>query len=106
MYLKFDKESITGSQLKAIAAILELDEKDIEWSYNVHYEACKYEVECVIENAMDYESAKKFKIDNEDTVTRWADDLYYTSDHLWDELYERAENIVDLELDDIDIEEI
>ena len=107
MYLKFNKDEITGAQLKAIAAILELDNvEDLEWFYNVHYEACRFEIECVIENSMDYKSVEKFKKENEDTIIRWTDMLYYSSDYQWDRLYEKAEDIVDLELDDIDIEEI
>ena len=51
MYLKFNKEHITGAQLKAIAAILELDNvEDLEWFYNVHYEVCRTEIEFAIEN--------------------------------------------------------
>lgn len=102
MYLKFDKDKITGAQLKAIAAILELDNvEDLEWFYNVHYEACRFEIECVIENAMDYESVEKFKKENKDIIIEWTDMLYYSSDYQWDRLYEKAEDIVDLELDDI-----
>ena len=107
MYLKFNKDEITGAQLKAIAAILELDNvEDLEWFYNIYYEVCRSEIECVIDSAMDYKSAEKFKKENEDTIIRWTDMLYYSYDNQWDDLYEKAENIVDLELDDIDIEEI
>lgn len=104
MYIKINEDKITNEQLAAIAEVLGTPRLDVV--FNVHYEVCKYEVECVIENAMDYESAEKFKAENEDTITRWTDMLYYTSDHLYDCLYEKAEDIVDLELDDIDIEEI
>lgn len=102
MYLKFDKDKITDAQLKAIAAILELDNvEDLEWFYNVHYEACRFEIECVIENAMDCESVEKFKKENKNIIIEWTDMLYYSSDYQWDRLYEKAEDIVDLELDDI-----
>lgn len=102
MYLKFNKDEITGAQLKAIAAILELDNvKDLEWFYNIHYEACRFEIECVIENTIDNtKSAEKFKKENEDDIIEWTDELYYSSDYQWDRLYEKAEDIVDLELDD------
>ncbi len=104
MYIKIDEDKITNEQLAAITEILELPIVDM--IYNIHYEACRFEIECVIENAMDYESAEKFKKENEDTIIRWTDMLYYSSDYQWDRLYEKAEDIVDLELDDIDIEEI
>lgn len=108
MYLKFDdKIKVSVAQLKTIAAILGIDDvNDLKWFYNVHYETCKYEIECVIDNAMDQESARKFKADNEDTIERWTDDLYYRADYQWDCLYEKAEEIVDLELDEIDLEDI
>ena len=55
MYLKFNKEHITGAQLKAIAAILDIPVEDLEWFYNVHYEVCKVEVECATENELTIE---------------------------------------------------
>lgn len=104
MYIKIDENKITNEQLAAIAEVLGSPRVDVV--YNVHYEACRFEIECVIENAMDYKSAEKFKKENEDAIIRWTDMLYYSSDYQWDRLYEKAEDIVDLELDDIDIEEI
>ena len=100
MYLKFNKDEITGAQLKAIAAILELDNvEDLEWFYNVHYEACKYEVECVIENNVELSElvAIKQRDDYEEIINEFANNLYYAADWQWDQLYEKAECIVDID---------
>lgn len=104
MYIKIDKDKITNEQLAAIAEVLGSPRVDVV--YNVHYEACRYEIECVIDNAMDYKSAEKFKKENEGTIIIWTGMLYYSSDYQWERLYEKAEDIVDLKLDDIDTEEI
>jgi hypothetical protein len=101
MYIKVDESKISNEQLVAISEILGIPRLNVV--FNIHYEACKKEIECVIENSMDYESAEKFKKENEDVVIRWTDMLYHSSDYQWDRLYEKAEDIVDLELDDIDI---
>lgn len=103
MYIKVD-DHITPDQLVAIAKVLNTN--GVECINNIHYEVCKYEVECVIDNAMDQESAEKFKAENAETVERWTDELYYKADYQWECLYEKAEYVVDLELDEIDIEEL
>lgn len=99
MYLKFNKDEITGAQLKAIAAILELDNvEDLEWFYNVHYEVCRTEIECVIENELTIEEILKIRSnsDFDELVGEYADALYNRADHQWDCLYDKAEEIVDI----------
>ena len=99
MYLKFNKEHITGAQLKAIAAILDIPVEDLEWFYNVHYEVCKYEVECVIENNVDSSElvAIKQRDDYEEIINKFANNLYFAADWQLEQLYEKAECIVDID---------
>ena len=100
MYLKFNKDKVTVAQLKAIAAILGLkDVEDLEWFYNIHYEACRYEIECVIENNIELSKLVEIKQreDYEELINNYADDLYYRADYQWDELYNKAEEIVDID---------
>ena len=98
MYLKFDdKIEVTVAQLKAIAAILGLDDvEDLKWFYNIHYETCKYEIECACENNMDAEELEQFKQseDYEDIIYSLTDILYDNSEYQWDSLYEKADAIV------------
>ena len=100
MYLKFDKEEVTVAQLKAIAAILELENvEDLVWFYNPYYEACICEVECVLENTLTQKELEQFKADKdeyEEAIERWANMVYYSSDWQWDNLYEKAVNVVDM----------
>ena len=101
MYLKFNKDEITGAQLKAIAAILELDNvEDLEWFYNVHYEVCKTEIECAIENELSIEEILKVRNnpDFDELVGEYATTLYdiAESDYQLDYLYEKAETIIDI----------
>lgn len=100
MYIKINQD-ITPDQLVAIAKILDTD--GLECINNIHYELCEYEIECVIDNAMDQESAEKFKSENKDTIEKWANFLYDNSNYQWCCLYEKAEEIVDLELDDFEL---
>lgn len=97
MYLKFNKEHITGAQLKAIAAILELDNvEDLEWFYNVHYEVCRTEIECAIENNLSIEEILEARNNSrfDELVEEYTCDLYDRSHHQWDCLYDEAEEIV------------
>ena len=98
MYLKFNKDEITGAQLKAIAAILELDNvEDLEWFYNVHYEVCRTEIEYAIENELTIEEILKVRNhpEFEGLVDKFADELYDRT--ILDELYENAVNIVNID---------
>ena len=99
MYLKFNKEHITGAQLKAIAAILELDNvEDLEWFYNVHYEVCKVEIEYAIENELTIEEILKVRnhLEFEGLVDKFTDELYDRTSTILDELYENAANVVNI----------
>lgn len=99
MYLKFNKEHITGAQLKAIAAILELDNvEDLEWFYNVHYEVCRTEIEFAIENELTIEEILKVRnhLEFESLVDKFTDELYDRTSTILDELYENAANIVNI----------
>lgn len=96
MYLKLDAD-VTVAQLKAIATILGMDDvEDLKWFYNIHYEACKYEIECAYENNMETEELEQFKQseDYEETIEELAYALYDNSSFQWDELYEKADIIV------------
>ena len=97
MYLKFDKDEITGAQLKAIAAILELDNvEDLEWFYNVHYEVCRTEIECAIENGLSMKEILEIRNNPrfDKLVEEYTCTLYNRADHQWDSLYDKAEEIV------------
>lgn len=99
MYLKFNKEHITGAQLKAIAAILELDNvEDLEWFYNVHYEVCRTEIEFAIENELTIEEILKVRnhLEFEGLVDKFTDELYDRTNTILDELYENAANVVNI----------
>ena len=99
MYLKFNKEHITGAQLKAIAAILELDNvEDLEWFYNVHYEVCRTEIEFAIENELTIEEILKVRNhpEFEGLVDEFTDELYDRTSTILDELYENAANVVNI----------
>ena len=99
MYLKFNKEHITGAQLKAIAAILELDNvEDLEWFYNVHYEVCRTEIEYAIENELSIAEILKVRSNPafDKLVEEYTDILYDMSDHQLEYLYGKAEIIVDI----------
>ena len=102
MYLKFDKNKITDEQLTAIKETLGCE---VDWFYNIHYEVCKYEVECVIENNVELHElvAIKQRDDYEEIINEFANDLYYKADWQWDQLYEKAECVVDIDdiVDDI-----
>ena len=102
MYLKFDKNKITDEQLIAIKEILGCE---VDWFYNIHHEVCKYEVECVIENNVELHElvAIKQRDDYEEIINEFANDLYYKADWQWDQLYEKAECVVDIDdiMDDI-----
>ena len=52
MYIKVDESKISNEQLVAISEILGIPRLHVV--LNVHYEVCKKEIECVIENSMDY----------------------------------------------------
>ena len=100
MYLKFNKDSITGAQLKAIAAILELDNvEDLEWFYNVHYEVCRTEIEFAIENELTIEEILKVRNhpEIEGLVDKFTDELYDRTSIILDELYENAANVVNID---------
>ena len=100
MYLKFNKDEVTVAQLKAIAAILGLDNvEDLEWFYNVHYETCRYEIECVIENSVTLSELVKIKQreDYEELINNYADDLYYEASFQWEQLYDKATEIVNID---------
>ena len=94
MYIKFDKDSLTDEQLYSIANILECDA--IECIYNVHYEACMYEIQCSMENMFETEELKKLQAQSEyyEKINELANILYNRSDYQWDCLYEKAEEIV------------
>lgn len=99
MYLKFNKEYITGAQLKAIAAILELnDVEDLQWFYNVYYEACRAEIEATVENNINSIENIKIKEDPHynEMINLFADDLYDTTDNIFEELYNHAEDVLDM----------
>lgn len=100
MYIKFNKDDITNEQLKAIAAILELNSvDDLDWFYNPRFEACIDEIECVIDNNLSVEELKKLKEQSDyiELIKEYASDLYDISDNCWDELYNKAEEIIDLD---------
>lgn len=99
MYLKFNKEHITGAQLKAIAAILDIPVEDLEWFYNVHYEVCKVEVECAIENELTIEEILEVRNhpEFESLIDEFTDELYYRTNVILDELYENAANVVNID---------
>ena len=96
MYLKFNNDKITDEQLMAIKEILGCE---VDWFYNIHYEVCKYEVECVIENNVELSElvAIKQRDDYEEIIKEFANNLYYAADWQWDQLYEKAECIVDID---------
>lgn len=96
MYLKFNNDKITNEQLMAIKEILGCE---VDWFYNIHYEVCKYEVECVIENNVELSElvAIKQRADYEEIINEFANNLYYAADWQWDQLYEEAECIVDID---------
>ena len=96
MYLKFNNDKITNEQLMAIKEILGCE---VDWFYNIHYEVCKYEVECVIENNVELSElvAIKQRADYEEIINEFANNLYYAADWQWDQLYEKAECIVDID---------
>jgi hypothetical protein len=99
MYLKFNKENITGAQLKAIAAILELDDiEDLQWFYNVYYETCRAEIEATVENNINSIENIKIKKDPyyNEMIDLFADDLYETTDNIFEELYNYAEDVLDM----------
>lgn len=99
MYLKFNKDSITGAQLKAIAAILELnDVEDLQWFYNVYYEACRAEIEATVENNINSIENIKIKKDPHynEMINLFADDLYDTTDNIFEELYNHAEDVLNM----------
>ena len=100
MYLKFNKEHVTVAQLKAIAAILELDNvEDLEWFYNVHYEVCRTEIEFAIENELTVEEILKVRnhLEFEGLVDKFTDELYDRTSAILDELYENAANVVNID---------
>ena len=100
MYLKFDKNEVTVAQLKAIAAILGLDNvEDLIWFYNPYYEACVSEIECVIENSVELSELVEIKQreDYEEIVNKYADDLYYGASYQWEQLYDKATEIVNID---------
>lgn len=99
MYLKFNKEHITGAQLKAIAAILDIPVEDLEWFYNVHYEVCKVEVEYAIENELTIEEILEARnhLEFEGLIDKFTDELYYRTNVILDELYENAANVVNID---------
>ena len=99
MYLQFNKDIITRKQLIAIMEILELDNiNDIDWFTNIHYQTCRYEIECAIENMLGTEELNEFKAseDYEEKIERWTSMLYYSSDYHWEQLYDKAETIIEL----------
>ena len=93
MYIKVDENKITNEQLKAISEILGSPRLDVV--RNVHYEACKHEIECAIENTMEMKELAKYKEDGdyEFMLEDLTGQLYYSSDRQWDDLYEKAEAI-------------
>lgn len=96
MYIKFNKDEITDEQLTAIKEILECE---VDLFYNIHHEVCKYEVECVIENSVELPEleAIKQREDYEEIINEFANNLYYKADYQWDQLYEKAEYVVDID---------
>jgi hypothetical protein len=94
MYLKFDKDFLTDEQLYAIANILECN--GIECIYNVHYEACMYEIQCSMENMFETEELKKIQEQPEyyEKINELTNILYNRADHQWNCLYDKAEEIV------------
>ena len=68
----------------------------IECIYNVHYEACMYEIQCSMENMFETEELKKLQAQSEyyEKINELANILYNRSDYQWDCLYEKAEEIV------------
>ena len=98
MYIKIDENKISTTQLIELKKLLKVSE--LERIHNIHHEVCRYEIECVIDNAMDYNTAERFKEENEELIEEWIDELYHRANYQWDCLYEKAEEIVDLELED------
>ena len=96
MYLKFDKDSLTDEQLIAIKEILGCK---IQCLYNVHYEACKFEIECLIENELSMEEMLEAKNNSRfnELVEEYAFALYNRSDYQWDCLYDKAIDVVDID---------
>lgn len=93
MYLKFNKDKITDEQLMAIKEILGCD---VNWFYNAHYETCKLEIECAIENNLSIEEILEIRNNPrfDELVEKYTDNLYNKTDHQWDCLYDKAEEIV------------
>ena len=93
MYLKVS-DNVTDEQLEAIAKILQVPE--VEYFYNVHYEACKFEIECAMENMFRIEDFKKLQAQPEyyEKINELSNIFYDKSFYQWDCLYENAEEIV------------
>lgn len=100
MYLKFDKDFLTDEQLNAIANILGCN---MECIYNVHYEACMYEIQCSMENMFETEELKKMQAQPEyyKKIHELARILYNRADYQWDCLYDKAEEIVNNYMEDL-----
>ncbi len=96
MYIKVDENKITNEQLQAISEILGNPRLDVVM--NVHYEACRFEIECAIENMLEAKEYEEFKASEEyeDKIERWTSMLYYSSDYSWECLYEKASEIIEL----------
>lgn len=92
MYLRVS-DNVTDEQLEAIAKILQVSE--VEFFYNVHYEACRFDVQCAIENLMSSRAFSKFKKDEEYRfiIEKLVGYIYYNSEPQFDALYEKAECI-------------
>ncbi len=92
MYLRVN-DDITDEQLKAIAEVLGIEE--VEFFYNVHYETCRDNIRCAIENLMDIRAFNEYKQTEEYrfVIEDLAGTVYYNSDFQWDGLYEKAEAI-------------
>ncbi len=96
MYIKFNDKDVTVGQLNEIAKILNIPSEELTWFYNIHYEACLYEIECYLDNNMELDELKALKQrdDYEDILNHLADELYYGSDWPWELLCEKAGEIV------------